>query len=107
MSYKKFYSDYVEHMVRFFLTCPDGIQVREHTKVDVINWKAVQLVWSMCGDQVKRIMIEYVKQPAPGEKVLIQEKVRTIANRERLTIDAVWHKIKRFEQCVAQVRKLI
>lgn len=37
-------ADYVNHMVRFYISTPDGISVQDHTTAEVNNWIAVQSV---------------------------------------------------------------
>ena len=40
-----YYTTYVNHAIRFFLTTPESLTVKEHTTPDVNNWLAVQAVW--------------------------------------------------------------
>lgn len=37
-----YYTDYVNHMVRFYITCPDSVQVQGKRRADIENWVAVQ-----------------------------------------------------------------
>lgn len=39
---KCYYTDYVNHMIRFYLTCPDSLDMVGKRKADVDNWIAVQ-----------------------------------------------------------------
>ena len=40
-----YYSDYVNHMIRFYLSTPTTLQMDGKRKADVDNWLAVQDVW--------------------------------------------------------------
>lgn len=42
MKTRCFYSEYVNHMIRFFLTCPDGLITKGKRRADIENWIAVQ-----------------------------------------------------------------
>lgn len=37
-----YYTDYVNHMIRFYLTCPDVLTTAGKRKADIENWMAVQ-----------------------------------------------------------------
>ena len=37
-----YYTEYVNHMIRFYITCPEVLQVQGKSMVDVKNWCAVQ-----------------------------------------------------------------
>ena len=43
---RRSYGEYVNHMIRFFLMSPDGLNVAGHTQADLNNWVAVQAVWA-------------------------------------------------------------
>lgn len=44
---KCYYTDYVCHMIRFYLSTPDGLnlQKRKYTNASISNWIAVQMVF--------------------------------------------------------------
>ena len=37
-----YYTEYVNHMVRFYITCPDSIKTDGKRRCDIENWIAVQ-----------------------------------------------------------------
>lgn len=37
-----YYTEYVNHMVRFYLSCPDNLMLEGKRRCDVENWIAVQ-----------------------------------------------------------------
>ena len=45
---KSYYTDYVNHMIRFYLSTPGGLDLmaRKYTSASVNNWTAVQLVFN-------------------------------------------------------------
>ena len=46
-----YYTDYVNHMIRFYLSTPDTLQMQGKRKSDIENWIAVQDVWHrLCTD---------------------------------------------------------
>ena len=42
-----YYTDYVNHMIRFYLSTPEGIdlQKRQYSAASINNWTAVQMVF--------------------------------------------------------------
>lgn len=44
---KTYYTDYVNHMIRFYLTTPEGLDlsVKSYSSASIDNWLAVQLVF--------------------------------------------------------------
>ena len=59
MKTRFYYTDYVNHMIRFFLTTPDTLQMEGKRKSDIENWLAVQDVWHKLGTD-DRIIIEAI-----------------------------------------------
>ena len=51
-----YYSDYVNHMVRFYLSTPETLQMEGKRKSDIENWIAVQDVWRKLGTEEKEIL---------------------------------------------------
>lgn len=39
-----YYTEYVNHMIRFYITCPDTLKLNGKRKADMDNWIAVQAV---------------------------------------------------------------
>lgn len=37
-----YYTEYVNHMIRFYITCPDSIKTDGKRRADIENWIAVQ-----------------------------------------------------------------
>ena len=55
-----YYTDYVNHMIRFFITCPESLKTSGKRRSDVENWIAVQgVMHSLADDDRQRIMDIY------------------------------------------------
>lgn len=53
-----YYTDYVNHAIRFYLTCPDGVKTAGKRKADILNWVAVQSVFYKLSDHEKQVLTE-------------------------------------------------
>ena len=51
-----YYTDYVNHMIRFFLSTPERIDLQGKRKADVDNWLAVQAIWYRMPEQDKEVL---------------------------------------------------
>lgn len=51
-----YYTDYVNHMIRFYLSCPDKLMVEGKRGADIANWIAVQDVWHRLSQEDKRVL---------------------------------------------------
>ena len=51
-----YYTDYVNHMIRFFLSTPDRLDMEGKRKSDLDNWLAVQAVWYKLPDDSKQVL---------------------------------------------------
>ena len=45
-----YYTDYVNHMIRFYITCPESLKTAGKRKSDIDNWIAVQTVFHCLSD---------------------------------------------------------
>ena len=53
-----YYSDYVNHAIRFYLTTPDTLMMQGKRKADVENWMAVQAVFHFLKDNDKQVLTD-------------------------------------------------
>ena len=51
-----YYSDYVNHAIRFYLSTPEGLKVEGKKKADVSNWMAVQSVFYSLPDADRELL---------------------------------------------------
>lgn len=48
-----YYTDYVNHMIRFYLTTPTTLKMENKRHADIENWLAVQDVWHKLSENDK------------------------------------------------------
>lgn len=101
---RKYYIDYVNHMVYFFLSCPGGITVHDHRGTDVQNWLAVQAVWSGLNDDDKAFIQSVFG--THDEQIRIGQ-VRTYANDSGRKESELWKVLNIFTRDCARARGLI
>ena len=55
-----YYTDYVNHMIRFYLSTPGGLdlQKRDYSASSIANWSAVQMVFNRMGADDKKLVID-------------------------------------------------
>ena len=61
MKTRCYYTDYVNHMVRFYITCPDVITTAGKRKADIENWMAVQAVFHALKPEEKQVLTDIYK----------------------------------------------
>lgn len=50
MKTRYYYTEYVNHMVRFYITCPETLRMEGKKRSDIENWLAVQGVFHYLPD---------------------------------------------------------
>ena len=99
-----YYTDYVNHMIRFYLSTPTGLdlQKRHYSSSSIANWSAVQMVFHRmdekdaelvrgvfgCGHYLPKAVDEYCKKTGADE-------------------DEVWKVLTRVNARIALVRGLM
>ena len=51
-----YYTDFVNHMIRFYLSTPETLHMEGKRKADIDNWIAVQDVWRKLGAEEKQVL---------------------------------------------------
>ena len=51
-----YYTDFVNHMIRFYLSTPETLKMDGKRKADIDNWLAVQEVWHKLGTDDRTIL---------------------------------------------------
>lgn len=55
-----YYTEYVNHMIRFYMTCPDALPMEGKRRVDVENWVAVQgVLHGLTDENRERVLAVY------------------------------------------------
>jgi len=97
-----YYTDYVNHAIRFFLSTPESLKTEGKRKADIDNWLAVQAVYYCLTDEQKQVLTEvfrsHYKLPE-GVKIYCQ-KTGTDENR-------VWILLTKISASIAKRRGLV
>ena len=56
MKTRCYYTDYVTHMLHFYLSTPETLQMEGKRKADIENWIAVQDVWHRLSPEDKQVL---------------------------------------------------
>ena len=100
-----YYTDYVNHMIRFYLSTPTGLdlQKRQYTSASVNNWSSVQLVFNRMDEKDAELMREVFAcdhyLPKAVEAYCKQKGIDDP--------DVVWRVITRVSAKIARVRGLM
>ena len=102
MKTRCYYTDYVNHMIRFFLTTPESLHIEGKKKADVQNWMAVQAVWHGLSENNKKVLTEVY-----GRHHWITEAVRLYCLETGAEPDKIWVLITKTGAAIAKKRGLI
>ena len=97
-----YYTDYVNHAVRFYLTCPDAISTTGKRKADIENWMAVQSVFYNLKPEEKQVLTEIFKSHHR-----LTEGVRMYCEKTGTNERKLWIFITKFSAAVARRRGLV
>ena len=105
--YKKrcYYSDYVNHAIRFYLSTPESLQTAGKKTADVKNWMAVQAVFYSLAEKDKQVLTAVYKR-----HFRLTEAMRLYCLENHLTdkeIDGLWVLIAKVGAAIARRRGLI
>jgi len=56
-----YYTEYVNHMVRFYLTCPDALKTAGKKRADIENWCAVQTILHRLSESDREMVVSVYK----------------------------------------------
>lgn len=97
-----YYSDYVNHMIRFFLSTPDTLQMAGKRKPDVDNWLAVQSVWHKLSEDDKSTLTDIYKA-----HYKLPEGVRIYCSRTGADPKKIWVLVTKVCSSIAKRRGLV
>lgn len=97
-----YYTDFVNHMFRFFMSTPDSLQMQGKRKADVENWMAVQSVWYKLPDKTKQVLTGVYKA-----HFKIHEGVRVYCEQTGAEPKEVWTMVTQAYAAIARKRGLI
>ena len=97
-----YYTDYVNHCVRFFLSTPETLKMEGKRKADVLNWLAVQSVYSSLKDYEKQVLTEVFTSD-----YRLPEGVRIYCEKTGTEQQKVWIIITKISAAIAKRRGLV
>lgn len=99
---KKFYTDYVAHMIRFYLSNKDGINVRGLRPADISNWVSVNTVFDKITPEEKEILT--VLYTGQGTYPEIMDRY---CSSHDIEVQTAWNVVKKVSEDIARIRGLI
>ena len=102
MKTRCYYTDFVNHCIRFFLSTPDRLQMDGKKKSDIDNWLAVQYVWNRLPDESKKVLTMVYSL-----NYRLQEGVRMYCEKEGADENETWVTVTKFAASVAKSRGLV
>lgn len=97
-----YYTDYVNHAIRFYLTCPEVLSTAGKRKADIENWMAVQAVFYRLPENDKQVLTEIYRLHHR-----ITEAVRMYCDRTGADEQKTWILITKTSAAIARKRGLI
>ena len=96
-----YYTDYVNHAIRFYLSTPDTLMMEGKRKADVMNWMSVQAVFHCLKDDEKQVLTEVYKLHHR-----LPEGVRMYCEKSGADEKTIWKLITKTAAAVARRRGL-
>lgn len=99
-----YYTDYVNHMIRFYLSVPDGLnlQGKNYSQVSIENWLAVQMVFHRLSKDDSDMMTTIYRMDH-----YLPKAVDNYCKKTGTDPNIVWKTITRVCAKIARVRKLM
>ena len=96
---RTFYSEYVQHCMRFYSRHSDP---EFRTEVDKLNWKACESALKAFADKDRELLLEIYRR-----QETVAEGISNIANAKSLDQNDLWKLVGDLERKVAKRRNLI
>ena len=97
-----YYTDYVNHAIRFYLTTPQTLKTDGKRKADIDNWIAVQAVFHCLGDENRAIVEEIYRA-----SYRVPEGVRKYCEKTGADETKIWVLITKTSAAIAKRRGLV
>ena len=97
-----YYTDYVNHMIRFYLSTPEHVQVQGKRKADIDNWIAVQHVWYKLPESDKQVLTTIF-----GLDHKVSEGVRKYCEQTGADVRKTWILVTKTCAAIAKGRGLV
>ena len=97
-----YYTDYVNHAIRFYLSTPDTLKMDGKRKADVDNWIAVQTVFHCLGTDARKTIEEIYRLHHR-----VTEGVRMYCEKTGADENEIWVLITKTGAAIAKRRGLV
>ncbi len=99
---KCYYTEYVNHMIRFYITCPDSLRTGGKRRADIENWCAVQSVMYRLPDEDRERIVTIYKAHH-NLPLAVERYCRETGTDER----PVWMLLTKVASMIARRRGLV
>lgn len=99
---KTWYTDYVNHMIKFYLSTPDSLTMTGRSEASVMNWIAVQAVFHTLSEKDRERVRRIYELDYHIPKAVAAYCSETGADEQE-----VWKMITRICARIARQRKLV
>ena len=96
-----YYTDYVNHAIRFYLSTPERLDMTGKRKADMENWIAVQSVWHFLKEDDRQVLTEVYRSHHR-----ITEGVRIYCEKTGMDEQKLWNMITKVSAMIAKRRGL-
>ena len=97
-----YYTDYVNHAIRFYLSTPDSLNMDGKKRADMDNWIAVQTVFHVLKPEEKQMLTDVYKA-----HYRLPEGVRIYCEKTGADEKRVWILITKVVAAIAKRRGLV
>lgn len=97
-----YYTDYVNHAIRFYLSTPDSLDMVGKRKADMENWIAVQSVFHILKPEEKKVLTEIYQA-----HYRLPEGVRIYCEKTGANERRIWIFVTKVVAAIAKRRGLI
>lgn len=97
-----YYTDFVNHCIRFYLSTPKALQMDGKKKADIDNWLAVQYVWNKLPDNQKQVLSDVYATHHHLAKAVEMYCLKTGAEQ-----NDIWTLVTKTAAAVAKSRGLV
>jgi len=98
----KFYSSYINHMLRFYARYCNKNLENFKKPVDVKNWQAVKTVLDKLPEKDKNIIIELYRR-----RDTLADNIYEVSKEFGIDQDVIWTMLNKITKKIAQERELI
>ena len=97
-----YYTDYVNHAIRFYLTTPDTLRMEGKRRADVDNWMAVQAVFHCLRNEDRKTLEEIYRS-----NYRVDVGVKLYCEKTGTDEEMVWILITKTSAAIAKRRGLV